>query len=269
MAKHRHPLYSAQGRRAVPRLAVAAACAVAAMSLRRPPAEGFVGTGRTNIIALRSYHHPHPYIRRRILRKAGEVLEAAGAAAGATTGVAASVASSVVPPPSAETLKAAGAALSAASSGVTPPGAQTIQAAGAAAGAAMSTASSLAPPPGAETFVDESAQYDDNLLFGPIVQYLMSLDKDTNQLIENVIFGTATVLTLISLKVNFDEWQKKKQEEEYTKTQKIRSALSTDEKTKRFIKRDSREVSSGKGFRNSRRSKRRTPLQEVMEIDDK
>lgn len=123
---------------------------------------------------------------------------------------------------------------------------------------------------------------EDNGPFGPIVLWMMSLDRDTNILIENIIFGSALLLTLVSAKVNFDKWQVDSAEKEALTKQNIRNAIDPDagvreakkleeKESKGFANAATQSLEAAKSERKVRGSRRKgsgkTAMDEVMSMD--
>mmetsp|Transcript_45942 Transcript_45942/g.121471 ORF Transcript_45942/g.121471 Transcript_45942/m.121471 type:complete len:204 (-) Transcript_45942:36-647(-) len=105
---------------------------------------------------------------------------------------------------------------------------------------------------------------------GPVM-WLMSFDRQTNENIERVIFSAAILLSLVSGKVNFDEWQKTKEKEDLDKATKFKNALDPDREWRKDVsKQESKEASRGFDDTNARRTRgkprKKTPLDEAREL---
>lgn len=126
---------------------------------------------------------------------------------------------------------------------------------------------------------------DENGIFDGLTRALMNNDRETNENIEKGLYGFALVLTLISGKLNYDDWKIKNDEQEFLRKQKTRAALSTDLEWKKEIrqmeKMEAAEMKSrvaaksfktasskGKARRTTARRKKQTPLDEVIAMDE-
>merc|ERR1719356_2233487 len=103
--------------------------------------------------------------------------------------------------------------------------------------------------------------------FAPLVLWMMSWDRDTNIAVERGFFAAAALLTVLSLKTNWDKWQEDKAEKEEMQKEAVRNAIDPD--------REMRMQASKKGFADGAIKKSRvrgkprtkTPTQEVFDLE--
>ncbi|CAE8629116.1 unnamed protein product, partial [Polarella glacialis] len=98
-------------------------------------------------------------------------------------------------------------------------------------------------------------QMPSNITPGPfdgIIMNMLSMSPFTASIIETFIFGTAAILTVISAKVNWDEWSKNKAEEDEIRRQKIMRALNPDGWKKELMREETfkaeRTINPERGF---------------------